>query len=68
MVPEYVSEGMETVRCGGGQRGCIFKVTVQSSKAGLKASSGEYKHTTAALWTLTHLPPLVPCTGLPQGM
>ena len=43
MVPEYVSEGMETVRQGGGQRGCIFKVTVQSSKAGLKASSGEYK-------------------------
>lgn len=60
-MPEYTSEGMETVRQGAGQarKRCLFKVTVQSSRAVLcRELWGVYS--TQHNWALGHWPTASP--------
>ena len=68
MVPEYVSEGMETMRQEEDREAAFSKSLCKAARLDSKRALGSTKHTTAVHLDTDPLPPLVPCTGLPQGM
>ena len=67
MMSEYVSEGMETVRQGGGQRGCIFSHCKAAWPDSKRALEGVRNTPQQCACTLTHCLPLSLAQGCPKG-